>query len=104
MGYDPNDYDQVYETKSRPEKSELVQNGWVLLDEHTNTAGGVNEEPLRTSWARSALTYAGGGLWSGAGREQPRPEPPHEETAYVLGWPKGQKTITEDEAGPARPR
>jgi hypothetical protein len=28
---------------------------------------------------------------------QLEPDAPHEDTTYVLGWPKGQQTISEDE-------
>jgi hypothetical protein len=95
MAFNPNDYDEVYETRSEPEKAQLLGIGWVLLDERFETAGG---EPLWKSWERSALRYTGGGrFWSGAAGVQLEPDAPHEDTTYVLGWPKGQQTISEDE-------
>jgi len=40
MTYDPDDYDEVYETRSEPEKTRLLGNGWVLLDERFPEASG----------------------------------------------------------------
>jgi len=94
MSYNPDDYDEIYETTSEPEKAQLLDNGWVLLDERIEKVGG---ESFVKTWERTALSYTGGGLWSGAGREQPQPAPPSDQTTYVLGWPKGQQTITEGE-------
>jgi hypothetical protein len=98
MAFDPLDYDEVYETTSAPEKTTLLRQGWVLLDERFDTVGGLADEPLAKSVARTALSYQGGqGFWSGAAQQQPGPDPPRTETTYVLGWPKGQETISEDE-------
>jgi hypothetical protein len=98
MAFDPLDYDEVYETTSAPEKTTLLRQGWVLLDERFDTVGGLADEPLAKSVARTAFSYQGGqGFWSGAAQQQPGPDPPRTETTYVLGWPKGQETISEDE-------
>jgi hypothetical protein len=104
VGYDPDDYDEVYETTSKSEHAELLRNGWVLLDERIETVGSVSGEPVTKTWTRAAMRYTGGGgFWSGAGREQPEPEPPQTVTTYVLGWPKGQQTVSEEEAGFTEP-
>ena len=98
MAFDKSDYDEVYETTSATEKTQLLRQGWVLLDERFGSAGGLADESLGKTVARTALGYKGGqGLWSGAAREQPEPDPPHTVTTYVLGWPKGQQTISEAE-------
>jgi hypothetical protein len=98
MAFDPSDYDEVYETTSASEKSRLLQQGWVLLDERFDSAGGLADEPPAETVVRAAFRYKGGqGFWSGAGQEQPEPDPPHTVTTYVLGWPRGQQTISEDD-------
>jgi hypothetical protein len=101
MTYDPDDYDEVYETKSEPEKAQLVANGWVLLDERLATAGGPGQESFMKTWGRSALsttrTDTPGYVWRSGTHPLPKLQPPQEETTYVLGWPKGQQTIGEDE-------
>ena len=102
MTYDPDDYDEVYETKSEPEKAQLLSNGWVLLDERFATVGGPNQESFVKMWGRSALSAtrmdAPGYAWRSGTHPLPKLQPPQEETTYVLGWPKGQQTIGEDEA------
>jgi len=103
MAFDPSDYDEVYETTSAPEKTTLLRQGWVLLDERFDTVGGLADEPLAKTVVRAAFsTKVGHGFGSGAAQQQPVqqqpvPDPPHTETTYVLGWPKGQQTISEDE-------
>lgn len=96
MAFDPSDYDEVYETTSASEKTTLLRQGWVLLDERFASVGGLADEPLATTVVRTAFSYKGGqGFWSGAAQQQPEPDPPHTETTYVLGWPKGQQTISD---------
>ena len=98
MAFGPNDYDEVYETTSATEKTTLLRQGWVLLDERFAFEGGLADGPLAKSVLHTALGYRGGqGIWSGAAREQPQPAPAHNVTTYVVGWPKGQQTITEKE-------
>ncbi len=104
MGYDPDDYDEVYETTSKSEHAELLRNGWVLLDERIETEGGVGDEPFKKTWTDAAMRYAGGGgFWSGAASGQPGTAPPSEVITYVLGWPKGQQTVSEEEASFTEP-
>jgi hypothetical protein len=99
VAYNPDDYDEVYETISASDKTQLLRQGWVLLDERFASEGGLADESFAKTVAHIALGYRGGqGIWSGAAREQPEPEPPHTVTTYVLGWPKGQQTISEDDA------
>jgi len=96
MAFDPSDYDEVYETTSASEKTTLLRQGWVLLDERFASVGGLADEPLATTVVRTAFSYKGGqGFWSGAAQQQPEPDPPHTETTNVLGWPKGQQTISD---------
>ncbi len=101
MAYNPDDYDEIYETKSAPEKTELLGNGWVLLDERFETASGEPHESFAHQWLETATRGGGRGgytAWSRAGKEPEfSPAPPHE-TTYVLGWPQGQKTVGEDDA------
>jgi len=92
MAFDPSDYDDVYETTSASEKTTLLRQGWALLDERFASVGGLADEPLATTVVRTAFSYKGGqGFWSGAAQQQPEPDPPHTETTYVLGWPKGSR-------------
>ena len=100
MSYNPDDYDEVYETKSPPEKTELLGNGWVLLDERFTEVDSGGHESFLKEWAETAAKgwVRPGGFWSGAARNVELPSPPQQETTYVLGWPKGQQTISEDDA------
>ena len=100
MSCNPDDYDEVYETKSEPEKAELLGNGWVLLDERFTEVDSGRHESFLKEWAETAAKGWGqpSGFWSGAAHDVELPSPPQQETTYVLGWPKGQQTISEDDA------
>ena len=105
MAYNPDDYDEVYETKSAPEKTELLGNGWVLLDERFEPVSGEPHESFAHRWLETATKGGGRGgyaAWSRAAKEPEFFPAPQQETTYVLGWPKGQQTISEDDP-PARP-
>jgi hypothetical protein len=104
VAYNPDDYDEVYETKSAPEKTELLGNGWVLLDERVEEVGGGTEHSFLHDWAKTSLgarddeSFGGAGHPWGAGRHRiKQPSPVKQEATYVLGWPKGQQTISEDD-------
>lgn len=103
MAYNPDDYDEVYETKSAPEKTELLGNGWVLLDERFETVSGEPHESFAHQWLETATKGGGRGgyaAWGRAGKEPEFSPAPPQETTYVLGWPKGQQTINEGDPQP----
>jgi hypothetical protein len=102
VGYGPDDYDEVYETASKSERARLLRNGWVLLDERIASVGGVADEHRGKTVTRAAFSSeVGHGFGMGVAQQQPvqrqpAPEPSQTVTTYVLGWPKGRQTATED--------
>ena len=50
MAFDPDDYDEVYETISASDKTQLLRQGWVLLDERFASEGGLADESFAKPW------------------------------------------------------
>ncbi len=92
MPFDPADYHEVYETTDEHEAGGLMENGWQLLDEQAEEVDTIS---LRErAWRDQVAGKRFQGVRTPAVREQ---------TTYVLGWPKDQQTISEDEFGRSGP-
>lgn len=92
--------------QDHPEEYERVPcgNGWVLLDERVEEVGGSTEHSFLHDWATTSLgarddESLGGAVhpWRAGRHRIKQPSPVGQETTYVLGWPKGQQTISEDD-------